>query len=533
MISNRSKLATSALALIMAVMLIAAAPGTAVASTDANYSDDYQVGDYDEADTAPNPYFNISTVTVSEHPMVEGSSDEAMTGYEDDNGDWIAGSETGLEVNDSFDEEDGTGINPFTFNPAHVQESSYGAFPDKDGRTWLNSSGWNINSGSANVTVANTTVATGVDAVNFDATGVTGAADGDSIYEVSYSRWDSELDSDEDKYVFQIATDVSTLETNAEVQIRLYDESGDYKHFEINDSRSFENNNTVVNNATDTAVHQVKLNSVATVGGGSWDNIENVTIRVEAAGGASADSDVSISWLDLRKKTKTDLGEVRVKDSDGDYTEFNQTHNTTGTLSVDSMESLDSEFDDATIVDLKFPGRWDSSDLDQRGEDGDHVIYWDDPQNPSFNSTMNASYRMELPSVIDLSFSGVELRMTQNRPESRYLTLDLASGVSDSTNLSEASGSDLSGNLSAKGSTVDLKTSGISAGTAYVLHIEQEVSDDERFNDIEVSDAPSGAVGVSDDGGPIDAGLTLILGTITAIGVAFRKRIGSLLGLGG
>jgi len=220
------------------------------------------------------------------------------------------------------------------------------------------------------------------------------------------------------------------------------------------------------------------------------------------------------------------LAEERVEDSEGDYTEVDEIYNATGTISVDSMDSLGSEYDDATINDVKYPARWDASGLDQQGEDGNYAVYYEDAQDPGYNRTLNASYRMSLPSVIDLSYSGVELKMTQKWVDSRYIAVEKSGDVSDSTNLSEASLSSVS--TQSKGDSLTLVGSGISAGTDYVIHIEAQFTDDE-IGMIEAAPEGSGAVAVG-GGGAISGGLTAIIGTLTAAAVVFRKRLMSIIG---
>lgn len=461
-------------------------------------ADELNTSTVDEKETAPNPYTDVD-VTKAEHPMSEGTGATALAGYYDDAGEWVPGTESALSVNTTRDLDSGDGVNRYSYDPVKVNEDSYGAFPDKSDNTILNASGWE--SGSA-FAVSNTTVAANVDAVEFDSgtSGNSVTSAGDMVAEASYNKWDGELDSDESKRVLQVGVDVTTLEANAKVKIRIFDESGDYKQLHINDDNNVEGNVSMVANSTGTAVKQVKLNDLPTKGAGSWDNIENVSIAIEADSTSDADATLSVAWLDLRKKTRNVLGEKRTQDGDGDYRNFNTTYNATGTISVHGMDTLDSEYDDASIVDLSLPMHAPASKLDDRGEDGTYRFSFDEPDDPSFDATLNVTYAITLPSAIDLSYSNAEFRIEQKWAESRYVTLATAQDVTDSKNLSDVSLTDQTSSLSNKGDRVTVYSTGIDAGERNVMKIEIDVTEDERELLEQASSVGGGA------GGPVAGG---------------------------
>lgn len=482
--SNRGRhLFVALIAFVVAFSMVAPA---IAATSDDPVTDHLNLGAWDEEDTAPNPVINAS-VTTSAQDLSQGRTHDDIAGYEDDNGNWVSGNETPFVVNTSHDISSGRNVNPYSFKPGHIEDSSYTAFPDKADRTWSNASGWSTVTNGANVTISNTTVATNVDAVQFD-TGTSGntVSNGQTVFEAAYSRWDGELDSDETKRVLQFAADVDTLEANAEVHVRLYDESADYKQFVMNGSRNFDTNNTVLANGTNDFVKQVKLSDISTQGGGSFDNIENVTVEVISRGTTNADATFSISWLDLRKKTKNDLGEKRATtddsgndaDSDGDFDEFQTIHNSTNDVDVYSMETLDSEYDDAVITDLTYPARYQADGLDSQGQEGTYVFSFEDPENPGFATKLNVTYSLELPGVVDLSYSQTKVKMIQKWSDSRYLTLEQASEVSESTNLSHASFSSVS--TTSKGSAVTIQSSSVDAGERFIVHYVVELDGEEE-----------------------------------------------------
>lgn len=531
--------------LVVFVAGMTLSPIVIAATADDPVTDHLNTAEWDEEETAPHPVINAS-VTTSAQDLSEGTSHAAIAGYEDDNGDWVAGADSPFVVNTTHDIDDGENVNPYTFNPAHIEDSGLQEFPagHDDDSDWLNSSTeiWELTN-SGNVTLSETTVASGVDAIRIDSdgNGDTGN-DGTLVYEASYNGTDNTdgdsdlgLDSDESKRVLILAGDLDELETNAELQIRIHDESGDYKQVVANDSNNVEKGTFA--NSTGSFFYQVKLSKLSTTGGGSWDNIENVTVRIVTSGTGNGDADVSISALDLRRKAKLTLGEKRATtdddgndpDSDSDYDQFQTIHNATGDISVHSMETLDSEFDDAVVHDLTYPARYEAGGLDEQGEEGEYAFYWEDPDDPQYDHKLNVTYSLELPSAIDLSYSNTEVRMTQKWSDGRYSTLEQASEVSDSTNLSDASYSSVS--TQSKGDEVAIQSSSVDAGERFLVHYELQLTTEERNDKVEAAATEGGAAPVEDEGpggilgfGPAGDVIAL-LGTIGAFLVGIPQRI--------
>lgn len=523
--------------MVAVVALSVAAPAIAATSNDP-VTDHLAMGAWDEEETAPNPVIN-GTVNVTSQDLSQGTTHAAIAGYEDDGGDWVAGADTPFVVNTTHDIDDGTNVNIYEFNPGHIEDGSRTAFPDKDDHTWTNASTWTINEGSSNVTISNTTVATGVEAVHFSSTSVSGVNKGEQVYEAKLDNWDGELDSDESKRVLQFAADVDTLQSDASIRVLIYDESGDFKNFTIDPDDTFSDSNpSVLGAGTNDYVKQVKLNDVSTTGGGSFDNIENVTVQVVADGGTTnLDTDFSLSWLDLRKKTKDTLGEARATtdddgndaDGDGDWDEFQTIYNTTNTVHIYSMDTLDTEYDDAVVHDLEYPFRYEASGLTVSGDDGDYAIYWEENENPGYANVLNVTYNLELPSAIDLSYTSPSVEMTQKWNDQRYITLEQASEVSDSTNLTSASFSSVS--TSAKGDLVTIQGSSVGAGERFLVHYELELTQEE-VNAIDVEGEGGAAAPAQQGGGGLGdmvvgfftSTLGIVLTAITGVVIWLRRR---------
>lgn len=521
------------IALVAMMVVVGMTP--ALAADTVPVTDELNTAEWDEENTAPHPITKVD-VTTSAQDLSQGTSDEAIAGYENDSGDWVSGSDSPFTVNTSHDIESGANVNPYTFTPSHIEDSGLQAFPD--GHTadddWLNASTagtnpvWDVTDTGGNLSLTETSVVSGVDGIRFNTgtSGDSGIANGDVMYSAKYNQTgDLAEDTDEGKRVLIIAGDMDTLEANTEVQIRIDDESGSYKQVVANTSgTAFTGNNFA--SGTGSFFYQVKLSTLTTQGTDStFDNIESITVRQVADGTTNGDADFTISALDIRRKTKLQIGEMRATtdddgndpDSDGDYDQFQTVYNATGDVSVHSMGTLASEFDDAVIHDLTYPAHYEAGGLDQQGEDGDYVVYWQNASNPGYDHELNVTYQLTLPSAIDLSYSNAEVNMTQKWGQDRYLELGVNDDVADSTDLSEADMTSQLDSLGAQGDEIQLDNAP-AAGDNVVVHYVLQVTDDERTNDLEAAADDGGGAAAppaADGGGNILTGLwNFLTGTI-------------------
>lgn len=486
--------------MILSVIAIGTAPAAAEPTGEINYGED-----------AADPiWIDVDTLTVAKHPMDEGASHAAMAGYYDDNGEWIA--DPVFVVNSSIGEDvesDELGNrNPYTFNPAYIEDDDFAAFPrrgdDEDDddtdagpaednlASALDASEWSETANSSYATPADTTIAANVDAANFDTGSSIGAGD---YYTVEYSNWTSELDADESKRVLQLSGEVNSIESGTRAYINVEDESGDTKTVEINGSSSASTSDQdTVATSTGTFFAQVKLEDLTTTGGGSWDNIEKIELNV-----TDGDLDVSFSRIDLEKKGKDVYG-VKVVDDDDDDSDYDNTEeieNGTGTINVESMDTLGAEFDDATITDVQFPAKFRVQDLKTEGDEDDYHVSWSTSSKYTRPNVLTAEYRLELPDAIDLSYSGTSLEIDQAWPSDRYVELGLVEGSDGEKFTSHEDDDDYTdklGDLGAEDEEVTLDST-VSSGTEYVLRVVATFSDTERSS-IE-SAGPAGSSGGS------------------------------------
>lgn len=430
--------------------------------------------------SAPNPQFTVDSLTVASHPVANGLSDNAMAGVYDDNGEWD--SDPGFYVNTTSPEA-GVNENPYTFKPGHIDDPDFGIFPrtgtNDDGEqlaSVLDSSEWSTDaSGTAgSIAVSDTEVAEGVEAVNVDVSGTSG-----DVAVASYDNWTSELDSDEEKRTLQIAGDINELGADTNVDIALIDEDGDEKVVTINASDDAANEEVLADATGDSYVTQVKLSDLSTVsnGDGDYNNIETLEISVE-----DGNFEGSFSWIDAESKSKDVLGVETVdSDDDGEYDETSEIYQAQGAISVNSMETLGGEFDNAVLNDVSFPAIFEAAEIEgEEGDEGVYQIQWDGADSyPAYDAVYNASYRMELPGYIDLSYSGVTLEMEQGWNTERYTKLAYAEGVSEDTAFSDVTTTDVSGNLGDVGDMATIDDT-VQIGTGYTIHTMVKMTDDEK-----------------------------------------------------
>lgn len=466
---------------------------------------------------APNPMMKVDSATVSSYDVKWGDSLK----FENDSGSVQALPAT---LNKSTDVDDlGTGtVNPFSLVATNIEESDFGEFPrtgdsteDEDNTaSALDASEWTKSgANSSKLNVSDTQTAQNVEAVRFDANAM---ASGDTAT-ATYGNWTSELDSDESKRYLQVGADVDQLTSGTEVLIRVVDESGDYKQIVINSSKTQSSSNVLANATGEGHVSQVQLGELTTYGGGTWDNIEKVEVTVN-----DGDADVSVSLLNAEKMSRYKFGTQYVQTDDDDDLEKKTIYEPHGTYSVYSVETLDSEFNDATVHDLSFPAHFRAQDLEDSNvktefENGKDAGY------PNWDTFATIFYRLTLPSAYDLSYSGVELVQTTQWPGDRYVGVQYAEGVSDDTEFEDIEDTQYTSKTSSydandKDITVD---STIAPGDDLVLKFEMV------FTDGEASDLQSAGDGRS-GGGAMGGGLSNLplIGGLIVVLLGIVRKIG-------
>lgn len=297
-------------------------------------------------------------VTKSSHPMSWGTSDAAAVKYESNGGEVVSAE---AEVNRSMSVDDiGTGhVNPYQFTVTDVNFTDARAFPhDKDESAIGNESAWTlIGANSSKASVASVETANNVEALELATDGSMASGD---VAGAEYTNFS--VTSDVDKRYLQLALDVSTLDSGAVVTVRAKDADGDYVEAEINTSETASNEDVITNATGEGFVFQRQIGqmTVAGSGDGTMAEIQEIEIRVN-----DADATIQMSALNVEKTGKWMLGEERVDTDDEDDFETNTIYevHSGGDISVHSLSTLGSTFDNAVIHGLTIPMNFQERDL--------------------------------------------------------------------------------------------------------------------------------------------------------------------------
>jgi hypothetical protein len=431
------------------------------------------------ADTkTPNP--EIATeVTIDEWSNAD--FDSAVEYYDD------AGDPATLpaSVNESND-------NPVTLTATDIAFADRNEFPRKadegseNSASALDASEWT----TSGATVAESNTAPGVDALSY-----TGSASSDSA---TYSNFSV---SDGEKSYVTIVADINSASGTPTLQ--LTDGDGDYVEVTLYDSTALASSDDVLANSTGEGKvlqQQVGDLTVQGTGDGTFGTTEEVTIN--------GDIDADVSALDAERTRALTFGERLEDTDDDDDLETVTITEPRGAYSVTGMDTFDEVMSDATIygvtVDAVFQASDLSDDEDVSAEFGATTDY------PQWDQLGEISYRLELPTAFDLSYSGPEFVDEPTLPSERYKTVQIAEGTEDTT-FSEIDYTSVASSYD--GSTNISLDSTVSPGTAYVVSYEVVLTDDEA-SAIQDAASSGGAAIMSSSGGGIVGFITSIPGMI-------------------
>ena len=412
---------------------------------------------YDSGD-APNPEI-VADTTVDNYEVSWGDDPR----YEDD-----SGSVTDLPatVNTSTDPAAlGSGdVNAYTFTATDINFSAAGEFPRKseanNDASALDASEWTTSGG----TVADTTTAPGVDALDF-----TASTSGDTA---SYGNFS--VTSDAEKRYFQAVYDVTDASGATQITATINDATdGDSATVYLYDASANTATDSVGANTTgEGKVMQVQIGQLSASGGDSTiDEIGSIDLSADGAGS------VDLSALNAEKTGEWKFGTEYVNtDTSDDDLESNEITEATGPISVYSLETLGTTFDNAEIKGLTFTAHYSSSEL---ADEDVSATFESDNAYPNWDSVLTADFRLSLPSAYDLSFSNAELQLEQDWAETRYAAVEVAEGVSDDTDLGNASSySAYTSSFTSEGQTVSLDSS-ITTGDNYDVQVKLLLTGDE------------------------------------------------------
>lgn len=479
---------------LLVVLSIAAGTGPVAAdNNEINHS----------SDAAPGFYGYATSYTIAEHNRSEMSSQVA---YYTDEGEVET---LDASINQSID-------NPVAIRFDKVADESLQQFPrDKDSVSWRDTAEWTTggtNATKISVTDADGATATDVDAVTIATDGT--MASGDDAH-AEFSNFS--ITNDPEKRVLTVFFKQGTLDTGAELQLEAEDGDGDVKQLVANSSRDASATEVIANTTGGGWAAQVKLADVATsgTGDGSFDNIE--TVRVEVL---DADASITITGMDLERKSKVTLGE-RLADTDSDdalETVTVEQVQEPGTVRLKSVDSMGAWADDAVLHDLKVHGlkfqleHLASEDIKAEYDPGFQEDY-------SYEHGTRVYARLLFPSAIDLSPAGLELRINQSYVTDRYVSFahKEGTGTTDLANVSNYN--DDTGSLAGKNEMVVFDST-VAAGENIVVKWEvlQKPSEFDALQPTTQTATPGGGGGFWSGGGnPISSFINWLLAGIATI----------------
>ena len=491
-------------ALIATLLVTSLAAPAAMAAPDFNQN----------ASAAQNPYISAD-VTVENFDRANMDVGQ----YEDDSGEIATLPAT---VNQSEDVDDiGTGtVNPYHFIATDVDFEDGAAFPHAEDNVSAvhNESKWTTDAASGgSLTVSDSSTAPGVEALEVSTSSQT---NGDTVT-ATFS--DVSITSDAQKRYLQAMLDVNTLDSGATVEIRAVDGDGDYVATSINSSASASDDDVIGTGTGEGYVIQEQVGALTTQGNGDGTMAAIEEIEVVVMDG---DASVRLSALNADKTSEWALGDERVDTDDEDdfETETIRDVSEPGQVMVYNLDTMGSAFDNAEINGLEMPMHFRASDLDS-DESEVNVTFAEASSYPSFENRMESYYRLELPSAYDLSYANAALKQDVTVPNSRYQTVEIVEGASD-TEFAEIDGwTDVLASVGSQGDTVTLDDT-IQPGQEIGYHSTVLVTDDEKNAIQQIGGA--GQFTGSGDGGLIDMILSPF-GAIAGIASALLARARGLI----
>lgn len=491
-------------ALIATLLVTSLAAPAAMAAPDFN----------ENASASQNPYITAD-VTVENYDRAEMEPGQ----YEDDSGEIATLPAT---VNQSQDVDDiGSGtVNPYQFVATDVDFSDGSGFPHAEENVSAvdNESAWSVDQSSTagSMTVSDSSTAPGVEALQVSTSSQTSGDTATATFS------DVSITSDAQKRYLQAMLDVEQLDSGATVEVRAVDSDGDYVATTINASATASDDDVIATGTGEGYVIQEQIGALTTqgTGDGTIGAVESVEVVV-----MDGNAEVRFSALNTDKTSEWALGDERVNTDDEDdfETETIRDVSEPGQVGVYNLDTLGPAFSNAEINGLEMPMEFRASDL-ATDEQEVNVSFAAADSYPSFENRMEAYFRLELPSAYDLSYANAALKQDVTVPNSRYQTVEVLEGASD-TDFSDLSGwSDVTASVGTQGDTVTLDDT-IQPGQEIAIHETVLVTEDEK-NQLQQTGV-AGQFAASSDGGLVD----MILSPFGAIAGAAGALLARIRGL--
>jgi hypothetical protein len=409
-----------------------------------------------------------------------------------------------------------------SYRADQVEVSEFSEYPRKDDEennsaSWADASEWTT-SGGATISETDGDTAGGVESVQISTNG--SMTSGDVAY-VSYSN--QSIDTDALKRIIQVVGNVDSLDSGAVVEVQVRDGDGDYVAPEINSSRDGTADDVVANQTADGVIYQHRTGdlTVEGTGDGSLDAIQEVRIQV-----TDADANVTLTALNVEKKSEWDFGTTRLADTSTDDTEdYNESTVTErpagGRIELATLDSLGTWSENAVLHQLRY------YNVEYRMQDKPssvNVTFSSADDYGGYPTLLEITWTREIPTGYDLTHGSLELETEQSMITDRYTRLRYAEGVGDTDLEDISSWVDASGSLGEKGDTVTLDAT-VQAGSTYKTQISLLLQDDDQ-DALEATGGAGGFWGGSSGSNPImnmyNWAVAGIAGLLSMVGIKLK-----------
>ena len=401
-----------------------------------------------------------------------------------------------------------------SYRADQVEEPEFGEYPRKsdeanNSASALDASEWTTGgAASSKISVSQTdgSTAAGVTSIQIATDG--SMTSGDVAY-ASYSN--QSITTDVLKREAQLILNVDTLDSGAIVDVQIRDGDGDYVNATIDSSRDATAADVIANQTADGVVYQQKLGelSVEGTGDGSLDAIEEIRVNAE-----DADATVTLTAVNVEKKSHWDMGTTRQNVSDGHEDVTVEQNADGGRIELTSLSSMGEWSADSVIHGL----RYHNLEYGMAEKPAAVNVTFSDAENyPSFPTKVEIVYTRELPTAYDLSHGPVSLDVTQTFLSDRYSTFRYAEGVGDTATADVADDSwiDLSGSLGEPEKEIEADAT-VQSGTTYKVQQVVLLTADQR-DSLEATGGAGGFWGDSGGSNPLMSVYNWIAGGIVGL----------------
>lgn len=456
------------------------------------------------ADEHPDTYFSEDRLTIETH----NQSTMGWLEYEDDNGKiqtiqaHVNGSKNGAKVSYRADQLADSDLNQFPRTDSEDGNNSV---------TWTNAGDWTVSTNAA-VTDSDGSTASGVESIQITASSMTSGDTETATYSAP------SITSDAEKRFLQAVLNVDQLDSGSVVEVRVKDGDGDYVAAEVNASRDATANDVIANGTANGVIFQEQLGQLTVEGSGdgSLDAVDSIEVVT-----TDANAQVTITGLNVEKKSAWDFGTERVPDTStddtDDYTdEVVRDRPNGGAIEAASLQGLGDWADDATVNKLTY------LDVEYHLQDKPESVNANitDGENFPNYELLELTWTRTIPTAYDITHGQIELKTEQSLLSERYTKLRYAEGTGDksTSEVSDSNWIDLTGSLGDEGKTITADSTGQS-GVTYKFQLTGKLLPEQADN-LEAAQQQGGGGfwgGSSSGGGPFSSMYNWVAGGVVGL----------------